>query len=61
MIQKKLTISPLKKDSREDVQFWMKKTPLERIAAVEDLRRDYWGADYGNKSGFPRVYKITKL
>ncbi|MDH3975942.1 MAG: hypothetical protein OEV42_16835 [Deltaproteobacteria bacterium] len=61
MIEKKVIIKPLKKDDRDDLRFWLSKSVEERLSAVELLRQDYYGADYADKSGFPRVYKIVKL
>lgn len=61
MIEKTVKIKPLKKDDRDDLQFWLNKSVEERLSAVEMLRQDYYGTDYADKSGFPRVYKIVKL
>lgn len=47
-------------NDREDLLFWIQKTAEERISAVEDLRREYWGEDYASEQRFPRFYKITK-
>ena len=44
----------------DDIGFWMNRTAEERIAAVEDMRKDYWGENYASEQRFPRFYKITK-
>lgn len=43
-----------------DIIFWMNKTAEERIAAIEEMRKDYWGENYASEQRFPRFYKITK-
>ena len=46
MIEKVVKILDLKKDSsiKEDLIYWLSKTPEERIAAIEFLRRQYHGS-----------------
>jgi hypothetical protein len=60
MIDKIINKKKIDVNDNEDIRFWIAKTPEERLSAVEMLRRDYWGADYTDQSGFPRVYKIVK-
>ena len=46
MIEKTVKKFNLKKDSsiREDLAYWLNKTPQDRIAAIEFLRRQYHGS-----------------
>ncbi|MEW6266289.1 MAG: hypothetical protein AB1641_24715 [Thermodesulfobacteriota bacterium] len=46
MIEKVVKKLDLKKDSsiKEDLAYWLGKTPQERIAAIEFLRRQYHGS-----------------
>lgn len=39
-----LTVSPLK-DETNDKEYWLSKTPLERLAALEILRQINYGYD----------------
>jgi len=53
----------IKKNSEEendDVLFWLSKTPLERISALEEIRAEYNTWKYGTIRGLQRVYKIVK-
>ncbi len=50
-------------DSRSkhsDKEFWMSKTPSERIAAVETLRLQYIKL-HGIQQGLQRICRITSL
>lgn len=38
----------------EDVAYWLSRPVEERLAAVEALRRDYYGKDYATEPGLPR-------
>ena len=46
MIEKTVKKLDLKRDSsiKEDLVYWLSKTPQERIAAIEFLRRQYHGS-----------------
>ena len=46
MIEKTVKKFDLKRDSsiKEDLAYWLSKTPQERIAAIEFLRRQYHGS-----------------
>lgn len=43
-------------DPSQDLAYWLSKTPEERIAAVDHLRRQY----YGTGARLQRVVKIIK-
>jgi hypothetical protein len=60
VIEKKVHKKKIKPYDMEDVRFWLDRTPEERLSALEAMRCDYWGKDYADKSGFPRVYKVVK-
>lgn len=44
------------KDNTSDLQFWQKKTPQERIDAVELLRRQYYAL-----CGYTAIPRITQI
>jgi hypothetical protein len=52
----------IKRGSKEDddTLFWLTKTPLERLTALEEIRKSYNDWKYGIERGFQRVYKIIK-
>ena len=43
---------------KSDIEFWLSKTPVERLNAVEFLRKQLY-AEYPER--LQRVYKITEL
>ena len=42
---------------RQNLQYWLSRTPEERISAVEILRRQV----YGDTQGLQRVVRVVKL
>ena len=58
MIEKVVKILDLKKDSsiKEDLLYWLSKTPEERIEAIEFLRRQY----HGNSEILHRVARVIQ-
>ena len=44
----------------DDLEYWLSKTVEERLAALEDIRREYNNWKYGIERRFQRVYKIVK-
>ena len=44
----------------EDYRFWRKKTPLQRIAALEELRKTVFGYDPSTER-LQRVFRVTQL
>ena len=42
--------------SREDLEYWLQRTPEERLAAVEKLRRQH----YGSTARFQRVARVVQ-
>jgi hypothetical protein len=58
MIMKCVKIGKLKRSSqKDDLKYWLGKTPDERIEAVETLRKQY----HGNTQGLQRVYRVVQL
>ncbi len=43
-----------------DVRYWRTRPYVERIAALEQIRRDYIRWKYGAEPRLQRVYKIVK-
>ena len=43
-------------EAKDNLAFWLKKTPRERIEAVEYLRRQF----YGNSARLQRIARIVK-
>lgn len=58
MIAKCVKIGKVKRPSqKDDLKYWLGKTPDERIGAVEILRKQY----HGNTQGLQRVYRVVQL
>ena len=58
MIKKVVSKHSLKNWSeiKDDLRYWLSKSPLQRIEAVEFLRRQY----YGDSAGLQRTVRIVK-
>lgn len=49
-------------EEKSDYAFWQTKSPFERLAALEEIRREYHKWKYDDaESRFQRVYRIVKL
>ncbi len=59
MIQKVAKIKDIKDHNSitEDLRFWLKKTPEERVSTIEYLRRQY----HGSAARLQRVAKVVQL
>ena len=44
----------------KDCDYWLTKTPDERLSALEYLRQQYGNASNENESRFQRVFRIVK-
>lgn len=44
----------------DDVLYWLSRPPIERIVALEEIRKQYNDWKYGTGREFQRVYKIVK-
>jgi hypothetical protein len=47
-------------DRSFDLKYWQAQPPGARLAALEEIRREYHRWRYGAEPGFQRVYSITK-
>lgn len=59
MVEKRVNKHPLTDSSAHlrDLQYWLEKTPQERVSAVELYRRQ----QYGNRARLQRVARVTQL
>jgi len=48
-------------EAGNDFAFWQSRTPEERLAALEEIRKEYNTWKYGTEPGFQRVYRIVAL
>jgi len=58
-MEKVVKIVPMK-DAGNDIDYWMSKTPEERIAAIEVYRQRYMKMTGYVRQGFPRVCRIIR-
>lgn len=47
-------------DRSFDLKYWQAQPPAARLAALEEIRREYHRWRYGAEPGFQRVYSIVK-
>lgn len=47
-------------DKKTDSAYWRKQSYSARLAALEEIRREYHLWRYGAEPGFQRVYTIVK-
>lgn len=47
------------KDSSSDLKYWLKKSPQERLDALEFLRQQYINFNKNAQPGLQRVCKVT--
>jgi hypothetical protein len=47
-------------DRSFDLKFWQAQPPAARLAALEEIRREYHRWRYGAEPGFQRIYTIVK-
>lgn len=59
MIEKIVTKKKLS-DSRNDFAYWQSKSPQERLAALEQIRREYNQWKNTDEPGFQRIYRVLK-
>lgn len=43
-----------------DREYWLSQSPAARLAALEQIRREYHAWKYGTEPGFQRVLTIVK-
>ena len=58
--QPTVTITTLKAQKR-DLHYWKQQSYDDRIAALEQIRREYHQWKYGAEPRLQRVYSITQL
>jgi len=49
-----------KGEEPDDVLYWLSRPPIERIQALEEIRKQYNGWKYGPGQTFQRIYKLVK-
>ena len=61
MIKKIVTIKNLQESSsvKDDLAYWLKKQPEERVAAIDYLRKQYYGST-ARLQRFARVFRPQK-
>lgn len=47
------------KDKNTDFMYWMSKSEIERLQAIETLRQQYINYKKDVQSGFQRVYRVV--
>ena len=61
MIEKVMEIRKAPYDqTADDLAYWLSRPVSERIAAVEELRREYWGKDYADQPRLSRPLQVSK-
>ena len=58
-IQPVVTISRIGEEP-SDTAFWRKQTPQARLAALEEIRREYHGWKHGAEPRLQRVYRVVQ-
>jgi len=54
-------VTRVKRGERQsDAAYWRAQPPLARLAALEEIRREYHRWKYGAEPRFQRVYTIVK-
>lgn len=49
-----------KGEEPDDIFYWLSRPPIERIRALEEIRKQYNDWKYGTGLQFQRVYTIVK-
>jgi hypothetical protein len=52
-------ITPPQEQARDDLRWWLSRTPEERIAAVEQLRREHHQIKEGDAE--PRLQRVCRV
>jgi hypothetical protein len=47
-------------EPNRDVLYWRSRPPLERLAALEEIRNEFHQWKYHVQPGFQRVYTVTQ-
>jgi len=59
-MEKVVTIRSLK-DNQNDYAYWLTKTPIERIAAIELLRQHYYPDLKNSSTKLQKIYTVKAL
>ena len=60
-MEKSVKIYSLGKEPETDLEYWLTKTPEERLTALEVIRQRYIDLKYnGIRQGFQRVYRVIE-
>jgi hypothetical protein len=46
-------------EKQTDYAYWQQQSPLKRLEALEDIRKEYNSWKYVTEQGFQRVYRIV--
>lgn len=46
------------KDLKNDYKYWISRPYIERLKAIEEIRKEYNLWKYGPEQGFQRVFKV---
>lgn len=57
---KKIVVKAKMSDKKTDAAYWRTLPYAARLAALEEIRREYHQWRYGVQPGFQRVYTIVK-
>jgi hypothetical protein len=49
-----------KGEDKENLKYWLSLSKKERLARLEEIRKEINSQQYGTQQGFQRVYKIVK-
>ncbi len=44
----------------KEIEFWLTQSPVARVAAVEEIRREHHGWEHGAEPRLQRVFSIVK-
>ena len=47
-------------DEPKEIEFWRTQTPVARVAALEEIRREHHGWKHGAEPRLQRVFSIVK-
>jgi hypothetical protein len=59
-MQPVVRITRLKDQARDDLRYWLSRPVAERLAAVEQLRRDHEGVTADAEPRLQRIYRLVK-
>lgn len=54
-------VVPVEGDDARSLEYWLQKTPQERLSALEILRSQMYGTEHGNPPRLQRVHRIVAV